>query len=236
MTVHPLRPSDRANSDRSNDEPFSDEPFRDGAGSASDRRPHLGRRLDELDPSLNRYGSFDGDDHVAHRAVTPTMLSGLCWLEADLCRAFHAAMFELLEDIGDFDGMIATRDFFVDRGSHRLRAANHWLFDHPAPSTDDDSRAARDAIAEHSLALAIALDTNPSLTFASSAALRERLLEAVLEIVGPDVTVSEEQIGWLADLTLRLLAELDGYVETLGGYRVWAAEDPPASSFEPASE
>ena len=131
--------------------------------------------------------------------------------------------------------MIATRDFFVDRGSRRLRAANAWLFDHPAPSLDDDSRAARDAIADHSLALATAMGSNPSLTFASSAALRERLLERVLEILEPELAVSEEQIGWLADLTLRLLAELDGYVDTLGGYCVWAAQDAPASSFEPAA-
>lgn len=236
MSIHPIRPTTDLTGGR------SDDPFRASAGPRlRDRDPDpdpdtddVDDLFDDLDESLDRYGSFDRDHLLAHRAVTPTLLSGLCWLDLGLCQTFHAVLFELLESVGDHDGLIATPGFFVDTGTRRMRAANAWLFDHPAPTGGDGSRSDRDEIADHSQELAIAVGTNPSLTFASTAALRERLLEGVLEISERDVPVTDEQIDWLTDLTLRLLSELRGHVITVGGCRVWAA-DVPADEVPTAS-
>lgn len=235
MTVHPLWPAD--GDDRSDDAPSLDDAGSPGADFAarlhelidrfdplSDRIDGLDELIDGLDDSLDRFASFDRDHVLAHRAVAPGLLSGLCWLDLEVCQAFHATVFELLEDIGDFDGLIATSAFFVDTGMGRMDAAEAWLFDHPAPPDEDDARAASDVVTGHSLALAAAVGSNPSLTFASTAALRERLLEGVLEHGKPDLVVSDQQIDWLTDLTLRLLAELRHDVMVVGGVRVMAAE------------
>lgn len=180
--------------------------------------------LDGLDETANRFGSFDVDHRLAHRAITPGLLAGLCRLDMELCRLFHAVVFELLEDFGDFDGLIATPDFFVDTGPRRMRSVKGWMFDHPAPAGGDDPRAGRNAIADHSHELAVAIESNPSLTFASTAALHERLLDGVLDLGPCDLVVFDQQIDWLTDLTFRLLAELRDGVATAGRVQVWAAE------------
>lgn len=185
----------------------------------------LDQLLDELDDTANRFGSFDLDHRLAHRAITPGLLAGLCRLDVELCMLFHAVVFELLEEVGDFDGLIATPDFFADTGARRMRAANGWMFDHPAPAASDD-RSGRDAIADHSQELALAIGSNPSLTFASTAALHERLLDGVLDLGPCDLVVSDQQIDFLTDLTFRLLAELRDDVVTAGRVLVWAAEPP----------
>lgn len=233
MTVHPFRPADPDDPETAGDTAPSDE-----AAAARERLDRvlaafgdepdepvaeLDELFDDVDDSPNRFGSFDRDHRLAHRAVTPGLLSGLCWLDLELCALFHAVVFELLEDVGDFDGLIATPDFFVDVGTRRMRAANQWMFDHPAPVGEDDECSDRDAVADHSQELALAVGSNPSLTFASTAALRERLLEGVLELGAPDLVVTDEQIDWLADLTFRLVAELRHDVVTIGGASVWAA-------------
>lgn len=179
--------------------------------------------LDGLDDGANRFGSFDVDHRLAHRAITPGLLAGLCRLDVELCKLFHAVVFELLEDIGEFDGLIATPDFFVDAGPRRMRSVNGWMFDHPAPA-DDDRLAGRNAIADHSHELAVAIESNPSLTFASTAALHERLLDGILDLGPCDLVVFDQQLAWLTDLTFRLLAELRDDVVTAGRVQVWAAE------------
>lgn len=233
MTVHPIRPG------RDDRDPFGDAASIDEAAATFDRLEAVlaevtgeagepDDRLDDLIAGLpdtpNRFGSLDPDHELAHRAVTPGLLSGLCWLDVELCRLFHAAVFELIEDVGDFDGVIATPDFFADTGTRRIRQANEWMLDHPAPDEREGDRSGRDAVADHSQELAVAIGSNPSLTFASTAALRERLIDGVLDRGPRDLVVSDEQIDWLADLTFRLLAELRGHVVASGGVRVWAAE------------
>lgn len=237
MTVHPLSPADGDDRDRFDDASPIDDEGTPSAGFGAlldvlidrfdpltDRIDGLDELIDGLDDSRDRFASFERNHVLAHRAVAPGLLSGLCWLDLEVCQAFHATVFELLEHIGDFDGLIATSAFFVDTGMGRMDAAEAWLFDHPAPPDDDDARAASDAVTDHSLALAAAVGSNPSLTFASTAALRERLLEGVLEHGKPDLVVSDQQIDWLTDLTLRLLAELRHDVVVVGGVRVVAAE------------
>ena len=230
MTVHPFRPA-VPDGDPFDAAPRLEEPDPTTAALEAllDLLPDRFEELDELVEGLvdsrDRFGSFDRDRILAHRAVTPGLLAGFCWLELGLCGAFHAAMFQLLEAIGGSNGLIATSSYFADARSERMRDASEWLFDHPAPTTSVESFAARDAIAAHSSELAVAIGSNPSLTFASSAALRERLIDDVLEIGERDLVVTDQQIDWLADLTLRLLSELRHDVAIVGGVRVWAA--PP---------
>jgi hypothetical protein len=187
----------------------------------------------ELDESRDRYGSFDRDHVLAHRAVAPGLLAGLCLIELDLCRAFHAALFRLLEDIGSSNGLIATPTFFVDTGHRRMAAAEEWLAHHPAPADGDDSRTTRDLVTRHAHELAAAVGSDPSLTFTSDAALRDRLIAGLMEfdardfaahdLDARDPAVTDEQIDWLADLSLRLLDELRHDVAVVGGARVWAS-------------
>lgn len=235
MTVHPFRPADSDDRD-----PFGEAVSAEEAAAFGDRLEALLAKLadepdDQLDELIdglpdtpNRFGSFDLDHRLAHRAVAPGLLAGLCRLDLELCQLFHAAVFELLEDVGDFDGLIATRYFFVDTGTRRMREANEWTLDHPAPP-DDDSQTGRDAVADHSQELALAIGSNPSLTFASIAAVRERLLDRMLDLGPNDLVVSDDEIDWLIDLTFRLLAELRHDVAAAGGGRLWAAERPRSS-------
>lgn len=193
------------------------------ADRAEEPMAGLADLFDDLVELPDRFGSFERDHRLAHRAVTPGLLAGFCWLPLELSQAFHAALFQLLEDIGDFDGLIATSSFFAGARRTHMEAADAWLAAHPAPPDEDDSPAARNAVAAHSQELAVAVGSNPSLTFASAAALREQLLDGVLEVGGPDLEVTGQQIDWLADLTLRVLAELRHDVAIVGGVRVWAS-------------
>lgn len=228
MTVHPFRPAVPDDDPFGAEIPPDDEAAVAGLAKLLDLFPEpvegLDELIDALDDGRDRFGSFGRDHVLAHRAVTPGLLAGLCWLDLPICQAFHATFFELLEDIGDFDGMIATAGFYADAATGRMRSANEWVWDHPAPSEEANGRAGRDVVADHSQELAVVMGSNPSLTFASAAAIRERVLEGVLDQEPPRLEVSDEQIDWLIDLTLRLLSEVRHGVEIVGGVRVWAAE------------
>lgn len=193
------------------------------ADRAEDPMAELDDLFDDLVELPDRFGSFERDHRLAHRAVTPGLLAGLCWLPLELSGAFHAAFFQLLEDVGDFDGLIATSSFFAGAGRARMEAADVWLAAHPAPPDEDDTQEVRNAAAAHSHELAVVVGSNPSLTFASNAALREELIDRALEVGGPELELTGQQIDWLADLALRLLAELRHDVTIVGGVRVWAS-------------
>lgn len=228
MSVHQFRPAlpddDPFDTDTSTDE---DEQAFAGLIRVLDLHPEPIEGLVELvaalDDGRDRFASFDRSHVLAHRAVSPGLLAGLCWLDLPVCQAFHAALFELLEDIGDHDGMIATAGYYADAATGRMRDADEWVWDHPVPADDVVDRATRDLVADHSLELASAMGSNPTLTFASPAALRERLLEGMLD-VSHDVEVTGEQIDGLVDLTFRLLAEVRHDLAIVGGVRVWVAE------------
>jgi hypothetical protein len=220
MTVHPLGPGVDASHGLLDARRFS-EVCRDLLPPGDD----LFDRFDDLDGSHNRYGSLDPATGLAHRAITPELLAGLTCLDLPLCRAFHCALFDLLEDIGDFDGVVATSEFFVSADARPMPAADAWLFEHPAPEPDDGSRPARHVVEQHSLALAMAIDTNPSLTFGSTTALTGVLLDGVLERVEPDRIVIDSEIEALTSVTLQLVSYLPGVATVVGGARVWAAVD-----------
>jgi hypothetical protein len=179
--------------------------------------------FDDLDESLNRYGGLDRSNRFAHRVVTPQLLAGLTGAELSLCRAYHRALFQLLEDLGDFDGLIATSEFFADTSARRLQAADEWLSEHPSPDPSDGSPPDRLAAADHSLELAVAMDTNPSLTFGSMTSLVDRLVGEVLEVDEFGGTCSAAEIEFLTAVALVLLASTAAFATTIGGARVWAA-------------
>lgn len=233
MTIHPFPPSPESHPeplvepfaepfDEPLDEPFADtRPDLDGC---FDEETFDDECFDDLDGSLNRYGGLERSNHLAHRVVSPPLLAALTGRDLPFCQVFHHVMFSLLEDIGDFDGLIATSEFFVGPGAH-LRAADHWLATHPAPAVDDDSRPAREAVADHSLALSVAMDTNPSLTYGSLASLAEVLLPDVLDICEPGRSCSSDEIETLAAATLLMLAHLRPLARLVGGARVWAVDE-----------
>jgi hypothetical protein len=70
------------------------------------------------------------------------------------------------------------------------------------------------AIEAHSLALAVAVDTNPSLTFGSIEAVSEQLVHDVLEIT---LSCRPDQIEALTVTALELLARLPRSTVIVGG-------------------
>ena len=177
--------------------------------------------FDDFDESPNRYGGLDPANRFAHRVVTPQLLAGFTDAELRLCRAFHHVLFQLLEDLGDFDGLIATSEFFVDTTARRMRAADEWLSQHPSPIPSDDSPTERSP-ADHSLELAVAMNSNPSLTFGSMASLVDRLVEELMEVDELSGRCSAHEIETLATVSLVLLATTAALVTIIGGARVWA--------------
>jgi hypothetical protein len=154
------------------------------------------------------------------------LLAALTGVGLPDCQDFHHVLFSLLESIGDFDGLIATPSVVVGRGEP-LDAALAWLATYPAIDVDsmiasadelednvDLDRRIDAAIEAHSLALAVAVDTNPSLTFGSIEAVRERLVDDVLEIT---LSCRPDQIEALTATALELLARLPGSTVIVGG-------------------
>lgn len=181
--------------------------------------------VDDVDESLNRYGSFDRRHRVAHRVINPSVLSALTGFPPIPCQEFHHVLFDLLEAIGDDDGLIATPLVCVGRDD-ALLTAHEWLAAHPSGGVDamraladesesDDARWCRvkAAVEAHSLALALATGTNPSLTFGSIEAVSERLVDEVLEIA---LSCMPQQTTELTDLTLELIARLPDSVRIVG--------------------
>ena len=181
--------------------------------------------MDDVDESLNRFGSFDRSHRVAHRVINPSVLSALTGFPPIPCQEFHHVLFDLLEAIGDHDGLIATPLVCIGRTA-ALPIAHEWLAAHPAVDVDatresaDESesndalwRRIKAGIEAHSLALAVATGTNPSVTFGSIEAVSERLADDVLEIA---VSCMPQQITELTETVLELVARLPETVRVVG--------------------
>lgn len=181
--------------------------------------------VDDTDESTNRYGTLDATNGVAHRVVNASLLTAITGFAPIPCQEFHHVFFALLEDVGDFDGLIATPVGCIGRRA-ALAAAHAWIATHPAidgggvlatadeESGDDAWQRTIAQIEAHSMALAEAVGTNPSLTFGSVEAVSERLADDVLEIA---LSCLPEQVTTLTRVALDLVARLPESVRVVGG-------------------
>lgn len=182
--------------------------------------------FDDFDDSTNRYGSADRQYRHAHRTISATILSTLSGIRLSTCQAFHCALFGLLEDVGDYDGLIATSGLLIAGRPDRLQAAAAWLAANPPPDRESltatapfdepcrelDERIA-DIVERHSLDLAVAADSNPSLTMGCDDAVRAQVGDEVLDLIG-DYQVDE--IDRLTTLAIELLGRLPDPVRLRG--------------------
>jgi hypothetical protein len=188
-------------------------------------------RVDDDDESLNRFGSDAEFNRYAHLAVNTTVLAAITGFPTEACEEFHHTLFSLLEAVGDFDGLIATPLVCIGQVDARARA-QEWLAAHPAvdvgamragdddPTGDDldtdEQLWARimTAIEAHSLDLAAAVGTNPSLTFGSLEAVSERLQTDICDIAPSCITA---QVTTMTEVALDLTARLPESVHIVGG-------------------
>jgi hypothetical protein len=181
--------------------------------------------VDDVEESLNRYGSLDPANHCAHRVVNPSVLSALTGFPLDVCEEFHHVLFALLEAVGDFDGLIATPSVCIGRAD-ALFTAGQWIASNPSIDVEaaiaagdemernhDLWQRIADEITAHSLTLAMAIGTNPSLTFGSIEAVSERLADDVLDIT---LSCIPKQIDELTTVALDLIARLPESVLIIG--------------------
>lgn len=198
-----------------------------------DRRAACGVdiRVDDDDESLNRFGSAAEFNRYAHLAVNTTVISAITGFPTETCEEFHHTLFSLLEAVGDFGGLIATPLVCIGHVDARVRA-QEWLAAHPAVDVGATRTAAEDptaddpdtdeqlwarimaAIETHSLDLAAAVGTNPSLTFGSLEAVSERLQTDICEIAP---TCMPTQVTTMTDVALDLVARLPESVHIVGG-------------------
>lgn len=212
-------------------------PLRGGVGrpSGADESAANHDEFDDRDDSPNRFGGLDPTTSLAHRVVTPPLLSGLTGVELPVCRAFHHALFSLLEDIGDFDGLIAAPLTYIGPDPRRFGLAASWLAEHEAPDVAamvdrfendleaGDGVAMADpvevyqriavALSDHSCELAAAVGTNPSLTFGSFGALVDTVIDNVLEVVD---TCRPDQVESLTALSIAMLSRAADHVTIVG--------------------
>jgi hypothetical protein len=226
MTIHHLpsfgdrdpaeRPDDTADiGDLDGSEFGFDDVFvgeRSGNGAA-------GGLFDDSDETANRFGGLDPSSTFAHRTVTPALLAGLTGVALPICQPFHHILFRTLEDIGDFDGLIVAPPLIIGPRTDRFESAARWVMKHPAPDVagtlaqinatdepdpagDDLEAAATKALMDHSLGVALAANANPSLTFGSTDALIDRILDDMFEV---DESWSGDEIAHLTDIALALI-------------------------------
>lgn len=170
---------------------------------------------DDFDESLNRYGTVDRANRRAHRVINTSVLAALTGYPTIVCEEFHHALFTLLEAVGDFDGLIAAPAVCVGRNEVPA-VARAWVTEHRPVDVDATIEAADELepnddmwrrimreIEAHSLALAVAAGTNPSLTFGSIEAVSERIVDGVLEIA---LSCMPEQIATLTRVAFDLIA------------------------------
>lgn len=123
------------------------------------------------------------DEISAAELVSTETLMQLTGLTLPVCEAFHTAIVNLIEDVGDFDGLIVTPNLLIVGRDDRVDAALGWLARQrrrrgKAVASDASRRFASD---DDSFHLGWAAETNPSLTFASAAAVAAYLLDEVLD-------------------------------------------------------
>jgi hypothetical protein len=175
---------------------------------------------------MGRYGSLDRQYRHAHRTVSPTALATLTGIQIPVCQAFHCAFFGVLEDVGDLDGLIATPCLLIAGRHERVAAASSWLGGHPPPdvpammaAADPDEPAGdlggriTETIERHSLDLAIAAGTNPSLTLGSMMALCDRIVDEILDLV---LSCQVDEIERLTDAAIDLLRRAPTSIRPLG--------------------
>lgn len=212
MTVHPFRIDPDPADDIAE---FPDDFHEDFAG------------FDDADNEMTRFGSVDRQYRYAHRTISASLLATVTGVPVPECQAFHHVVFALLEDVGDADGLIATSGLLIAGRRRRVNAATGWLATHTPPvvaqllaaSDPDESAESIDrhiagCIERHSLGLAVAADTNPSLSLGSLAALEERLVADVLDWV---LTCDVDEIQRLTAATIELLCGLPGSIRLIGG-------------------
>lgn len=182
--------------------------------------------FNDTDEMMTRYGSIDVQYRHAHRTISASMLAILTGVRIPVCQAFHHAAFGLLEDVGDYDGLVATPGVLIAGRTERLPAATAWLADHPLPDVRalEESSDVADIVDRHSLGLAMATNANPSLTIGSLVALQERLIGEVLDIQGE---CQVDEIDLLTETTLDLLGQMPASLRLVGGAIVRAL--PPLS-------
>jgi hypothetical protein len=200
----------------------------DGAG---------GGLFDDSDETANRFGGLDHSSTFVHRNVTPALLAGLTGVALPICQSFHHILFRTLEDVGDSDGLVVAPPIMIGPRSQRFETAARWVIEHPAPdvagtlaqinATDEPDQAgdaleaaATRALMDHSLGVSLAANTNPSLTFGSTDALTDRILDDMFEVNEP---WSGDEIAHLTDLALALIgcvSDVDGLVGLVGGAQV----------------
>jgi len=168
----------------------------------------------------------------AHHVISPSLLAGFSGAPVGLCRTLHRYLFEVLDGVGAFDGLIVTPAALIGPGdSTKWLDAFSWLRTSPAPDVhgmyDDHLVAGYDpdeasdhvvhTVTHHSLSLAIELDTNPSFTYASLPALSHALLEMMAsEVTKDDV----RHIDMLTEMAIALLAITSLECQLEGGARV----------------
>ena len=67
------------------------------------------------------------DELSAAELVSSEALMQMTGLTLPVCEAFHAAFVNLVEDVGDFDGLIVTPHLLVVGRDDRVDAALDWL-------------------------------------------------------------------------------------------------------------
>jgi len=220
MTVHPFRPltadsdafADRASADIDRCFPFD---FHEDFAE-----------FDDADESMHRYGSLDMQYRHAHRTISATVLAALTGIQIPVCQAFHCTFFGLLEDVGDYDGLVATPGLLIAARRERIAAASDWLDGHPEPdvpaliaAADPDEPASDldqridETIERHSLDLASAAGTNPSLTLGSTTALRERVIDEILDLL---LSCQVDEIERLTHAAIGLLRRMPTSIRPLG--------------------
>lgn len=222
MTVHPF--PQRPGSPRPEPVASVDDPLLGGLGEELDE--DLLDLLD-VDESLCRFGSFDISTRLAHRAITPPLLTALTGIQLLVCREYHFVLFTLLERIGRHDGLVATPTLLIGASTDRFETATTWLADHPAPDVttmldeaplderpQQTDRRIDAAIADHSRGLASAAGSSPSLTFGSEVALAERLVDDILEIA---ISCQPTQMQALTTTSLAVLGRLPPTTRIPGG-------------------
>lgn len=182
--------------------------------------------VDDLDETLKRFGSVGPANRRAHCVINASVLATITGYPTFVCEEFHHALFTLLEDVGDVDGLLTTPLVCVGR-SDRLEAARQWLAAHPPVDVDAMLAARGDgetddhlwsrinaAVDAHSLALAAAAGSNPSLTLGSIDAISDVIADRVFEIARSTMPA---QIITLTRVALHLIARLPDTVVVTGG-------------------
>jgi hypothetical protein len=216
----------------------------DTSERGTEGRAAMGSLFDDDDASTNRFGGLDPSSTFAHRVVTPALLAGLTGVPLPVCQSYHYLLFSTLEDVGDFDGLIVAPPVFIGPRSERFEVASRWFVEHPAPdvpdiwadinTTDEPDSAGEElqaqvtkTLSNHSLGLAVAAGSNPSLTFGSADALTDQIIDDMFDHAD---SWSGDEIARLTDMTLAVIGCGADVVRLIGGARIRVVDPVNAGS------